>query len=189
MLIFYLSLIDNESDKLLFEDLYHKYKYDVMRHTKRIMRNEHDGEDMAQEAWTYVARRFSKLDMRSAVEFRSYVLMVAKHFCIDQLRKRRIETMTEDLSVEELESLMDIDEDILFREVCERDDSQTLMQCLGEIKEEYRDVLKLYYYHGRKVREISVVLHITESNVKQRLARGRALLAEKLKEKGMYYED
>ncbi len=189
MLILYLSLIENESDKIAFEDLYHKYKDDVMRRTRYIMRNEHDGEDMAQETWTYVAKRFSKLDIRDAVVFRSYILMVAKHLCIDHLRKRKIEIVADDLSAEEMDAHATIDDDCLFREVCAKDASQILTQCLSAIREEYRDVLKLHYYHGCKVREIASVLHLSESNVKQRLARGRALLAEKIKEKGMFYEE
>lgn len=186
MLIFYLSLIENEADKLIFEELYHKYKDDVLRRTRYIMKNVHDGEDMAQETWTYIAKRFSKLDMRDEVVFKSYIMTVAKHFCIDQLRKRTVEIVTEDLSSEEMNALLDMDEDVLFREICAKDVSQALFECLCELREEYRDILKLYYYHGCKVREIAKLLRLTESNVKQRLARGRVMLADKLKEKGVF---
>lgn len=189
MLIFYLSLIENEADKIIFEDLYYKYKDDVMRRTTYIMHNEHDGEDMAQETWTYIAKHFSKLDMRDFTVFRSYIMTVAKHLCIDALRKHKIEVLEEELTAEEIDGCTAIDEDCVFREVCAKDASQILMQCLSELREEYRDVLKLHYYHGRKVREIAEVLHLSESNVKQRLARGRVLLAEKIKEKGMVYEE
>lgn len=189
MLIFYLSLIENEADQIRFEDIYYKYKDDVMRHTRHIMRNEQDGEDMAQETWTYIAKRFSKLDIRDMAAFRSFLLMVAKHMCIDHLRKRKIEIVTDDLSEEEMDAYVIADEDCLFREVCAKTTSQILTECLCELREEYRDVLKLHYYHERKVREIAEVLHLTESNVKQRLARGRVLLEEKIKEKGVFYED
>ena len=139
--------------------------------------------------WTYIAKHFSKLDMRDFTVFRSYIMTVAKHLCIDALRKHKIEVLEEELTAEEIDGCTAIDEDCVFREVCAKDASQILMQCLSELREEYRDVLKLHYYHERKVREIAEVLHLSESNVKQRLARGRVLLAEKIKEKGMVYEE
>lgn len=188
MLIFYLSLIEDDVGKLVFEKLYDQYKDDVLRLTYSLMKNHHDSEDMAQNTWIYVAKHISNLGVRDDATMKSYIMLVAKNCCIDQFRRRATEITTEDLTQEEVEALLEIDEDILFREICEKDDAKMLFFCLRTLDEEYRDVLNLHYFHGCKVREIASVLHITESNVKQKLARGRRMLADKLKEQGMLYE-
>ena len=53
MLIFYLSLIEDDVGKLVFEKLYDQYKDDVLRLTYSLMKNHHDSEDMAQNTWIY----------------------------------------------------------------------------------------------------------------------------------------
>ena len=46
----------------------------------------------------------------------------------------------------------------------------------------YRIVIHLYYYEDYSVGEIAKILKLSESNVKTRLMRGRAMLREVLKE-------
>lgn len=53
---------------------------------------------------------------------------------------------------------------------------------LEEYIETYRIVLHLFYYEDYTTQEISDILHLSVSNVKTRLSRGRALLKETLKE-------
>ena len=50
------------------------------------------------------------------------------------------------------------------------------------LPEKYRIVIHLYYYEDYAVREIADILKLSESNVKIRLSRGRALLKKILKE-------
>lgn len=59
------------------------------------------------------------------------------------------------------------------------DDSKTadLFEEITSLPTKYRIVIILYYYEGYKIKEISKILKITESSVKQRLKRAR----EKLK--------
>ena len=42
----------------------------------------------------------------------------------------------------------------------------------------YRTIIHLFYYEGYSVKQISKLLHLTESNVKMRLARARKKLKE-----------
>ena len=51
-----------------------------------------------------------------------------------------------------------------------------------KLPEKYRIVLHLFYYEDYTTQEISDILHLSVNNVKTRLARGRALLKETLKE-------
>ena len=51
-----------------------------------------------------------------------------------------------------------------------------------KLSEKYRIVIHLFYYEDYSVREIADILKLSESNVKVRLSRGRAMLKDSLKE-------
>ena len=57
-----------------------------------------------------------------------------------------------------------------------------LFRSVMKLPEKYRIVIHLFYYEDYAIREIAEILHLSESNVKIRLSRGRALLRQTLKE-------
>lgn len=66
--------------------------------------------------------------------------------------------------------------------VFETPQSEDLFETVMQLPEQYRIVVHLYYYEDYTVREIAGILKLTESNVKVRLSRARALLKKTLKE-------
>jgi RNA polymerase sigma-70 factor (ECF subfamily) len=50
------------------------------------------------------------------------------------------------------------------------------------LPEKYRVVVHLFYYEDYSVKEIANIIKISESNIKVRLSRGRAMLKDALKE-------
>jgi RNA polymerase sigma-70 factor (ECF subfamily) len=51
-----------------------------------------------------------------------------------------------------------------------------------KLPEKYRVVVHLFYYEDYSVKEIANIIKISESNIKVRLSRGRAMLKDALKE-------
>ena len=64
----------------------------------------------------------------------------------------------------------------------ETPESETLFDTVMKLPEKYRIILHLFYYEDYTTQKISDILHLSVSNVKTRLSRGRALLKETLKE-------
>ena len=64
----------------------------------------------------------------------------------------------------------------------ETPESENLFETVMQLPEKYRIVIHLYYYEDYSVGEIAKILKLSESNVKTRLMRGRAMLREVLKE-------
>ena len=60
--------------------------------------------------------------------------------------------------------------------------SRDLFEEVMKLPEKYRIVIHLFYYEDYSVREIADILKLSESNVKVRLSRGRAMLKDSLKE-------
>ena len=73
-------------------------------------------------------------------------------------------------------------EDYMETLVFETPEAENLFETVMHLPEKYRIVIHLYYYEDYTVREIADILKLSESNVKIRLSRGRALLKEALKE-------
>lgn len=70
----------------------------------------------------------------------------------------------------------------------ETKEDSALFEAVLNLPEKYRIVIHLFYYEDWSIREISQILHISESNVKTRLSRGRKLLKDVLKEDWSYDE-
>ena len=70
----------------------------------------------------------------------------------------------------------------------ETKEDSALFEAVLNLPEKYRIVSHLFYYEDWSIREISQILHISESNVKTRLSRGRKLLKDVLKEDWSYDE-
>ena len=64
----------------------------------------------------------------------------------------------------------------------ETPEAENLFETVMQLPEKYRIVIHLYYYEDYAVSEIADILKLSESNVKTRLSRGRAMLKEVLKE-------
>ena len=71
-------------------------------------------------------------------------------------------------------SLVDYMETLTFPDSQSRD----LFEKVMKLPDKFRIVIHLFYYEDYSVREIADILKLSESNVKVRLSRGRALLKE-----------
>ena len=60
--------------------------------------------------------------------------------------------------------------------------SEELFEAVMKLPEKQRTVIHLFYYEDYSIKEIADILKLSESNVKTRLTRGRAMLKEHLKE-------
>ena len=68
----------------------------------------------------------------------------------------------------------------------ETDEGAWLLGQVMKLPEKYRIVLHLFYYEDYSVSEIAKILKLSESNVKTRLSRARAMLKTSLKEDLVY---
>ncbi len=62
----------------------------------------------------------------------------------------------------------------------EREELMDLRKALSELREDYREVISLYYLDDIPVKEIAALLEKPENTIKSLLHRGRAELKEKL---------
>jgi len=147
--------------------LVEKYKNPLYAAAFSICKNSHDAEDAVQES--FIRYHSTDKEFENEEHIRAWLLRVA----INQAKNiRRSLWRRAALPLEEYA------DSLPFPSPKDRGLFETVMG----LPEKYRIVLHLYYYEDYPVREIAAILSLTESNVKVRLNRARAMLREILKE-------
>jgi RNA polymerase sigma-70 factor (ECF subfamily) len=160
-------------DQDVFSVLVERYKDAVQNLAYRMLGNTTEAEDVTQE--TFV-RAYTQLSTYKSVhKFSTWLLSIASHLSIDQLRRRRFLALPlEDVPF--LEWIVDVgvgpEQSALQGE--QQDEIQKYLQLLPS---KYRAVIVLRYWHDFSYEEIAQVLNLTQPLVKARLHRARELLA------------
>ncbi len=188
MLSLYLSVLVNETDKLDFENLYRKYGNPVLKYAKSLVHHQQNAEDLAHNAWLYIAEHFHEFNFVNEDSFKNYIMTVVRYRSASLFRRQTKEMeLFEDIGDNSIDNLMDKCEEILFA-CCEKEDCQTVIASIKQLEPCYRDVLNLFYLKESSPKEIAEMLCLKDSTVRQRLARGRKKLIAILQEEGVNYE-
>jgi len=129
-------------------------------------------EDAGQEAFLTAWRKFH--DLREPARLRAWLGQIARNAALGHLRRKRGHDTLEDTP--EL-----VDESPAPDEIAANEEEASLVRkSLAKLPETYRMPLILFYREGRSVRAVADSLAISEDAVKQRLARGREMLRDRM---------
>lgn len=142
-----------------------------------LTRNEHDAEDVVQEA---MLRAFTFFDGFRGVDARSWILKIVRNTCFTWLKANRSSEIA-GMAVNELEDLLpslfcsgltDDPETLALR----RTTALQLNNAISAIAAPFREVVVLRDMEGLSYKEISTVIDAPIGTVMSRLARARAEL-------------
>ncbi len=165
-----------QGDQHAFEKLVEAYQGPVYNLTYRMLGNANDAEDAAQETFL---RAYSNLDSYDPNrKFSSWLFAIASNYCIDQLRRRRINWV----SVENLPPWEPLRAETPDPEqsVIRVSDNQRIQWLLDTLPANYRLAVVLRYWHDYSYKDIAAVTNSTVSAVKSRLHRARRMLADEM---------
>ena len=77
---------------------------------------------------------------------------------------------------------------VIYETYENRNKIKLIEKSLENMKEEEKQIFKLYYYYGKKIKQIAKKLNITEFNVKTKLFRIRKKIKKDLMKGGYRYE-
>jgi RNA polymerase sigma-70 factor, ECF subfamily len=171
---------DVESFELLI-NAYDKRAYNI---AYRVMGNEENAKDMAQEALLRVFRSIK--DFKGQSSFSTWLYRVVTNVCLDELRRRKNEKYVS------MDSTIQTDSGELHMELCsdketpesvyERVEQRELItKAINELNEDYKSVIVLRDIQGFSYEEISNMLDCSLGTVKSRINRARNMLRERLK--------
>ena len=107
---------------------------------------------------------------------KNLMITITKNTAIDFLRKSKHDPVPYEI-IENPDNCQS-SEDI----VIEAEDYHNLIQCINELEDKYRDVLRLRILHHLSAKEASKILNTSESNINPRLMRAKKILKDRLKE-------
>ncbi len=179
MINLFLTLIDDEYDKVRFVDLYEKYKNLMFYIAKGVLKDDHLSEDAVQEAFFRIAKNFQKINEVSSPQTRNFVVIITRNISVSMLKG--IDNVVDIDTYEGFETTSTTDE--TFEAVS----MKTLTGFILKLPENYRDILYLYHLYGYSFNEISSLLSLPVETAKKRAQRARHMLKERLEKEG-YYE-
>ncbi len=150
-----------------FIRIFNLYKNDIYRLSYSYTKNISDSDDVVQNTFIKLYKNNELLE-KSDKEIKKWLIRVAINECKNLILSSWKKKIT---------ALTDREENI-----GEEVDHNEILDAVFKLPKKYRIVLYLYYYEGYKVKEISSILKISESNIQVRLLRARKQLKEILKE-------
>lgn len=173
-MIAYAALIDDAEDLSRFTELAERYQEEMLRIARSVLQDHQLAEDAVQNALYGVAVSFSKIPSDDPDAVHAYLLSCAKYAA---LRIRKTEQKIQTTELTDLSGFTQ-DDDPTFAEIQQSEDYDRLLSAIRQLDEKYQDALLHFYVYNQSVREIAKLFGEKPSTVRQRLSRGRKLLAE-----------
>ncbi len=177
------AILDRASlgDRGAFAELYAAHGDDVRRLCRRMLDSAEDAEDARNEVFLRAQQAFPSY--QRGQPFRTWLLSVAAHHCVDRLRRRHSERRLFEPSELEEQGLADRGPSPL-RSYLARERSDLLMTALDAMPARFRAVLAMRYFAELSYAEIAEASGITPDHVGVLLFRAKARLREALAGKG-----
>jgi RNA polymerase sigma-70 factor (ECF subfamily) len=163
-----------QGDDAAFAQLVEVYQRPVFNLCYRMLADPAEAEDAAQETLIRAYTRLATYDPNR--KFSSWLLSIASHYCIDQLRQRRLGLLSWDnlLPSHWLFDPRPGPEEVALSREAQRD----VREMLNSLPPDYRTALILRYWHELSYKEIAEVLNSTAPAIKSRLFRARQMMAQ-----------
>lgn len=173
-------VLDGDTD--CFGILMNKYSQLVFSLVVRIVNRELDAEEITQDVFINAFKNLAKFNFRS--NFSTWLFRIAYNEAIDHTRRKKIretsvdENQLQNLSDSQVESFLESDDPRLA----------ALPKAIEKLSVDERALITFYYYENLSVKEITELMHMSESAVKVRLLRTRKKLYILINNLSKYYE-
>jgi RNA polymerase sigma-70 factor, ECF subfamily len=156
-----------------FRALVDRHLPTVLAIARRMLRDDGEAEDVAQETLLRLWRNAGSLQLGEG-GVRPWLRRVASNLCIDRVRARRNVSLGEEVP-EESEPASQV------TQLAERDLSTRVDAALKALPERQRLALTLFHYEGMSQVEVGEAMSISDEAVESLLARARRTLKASLK--------
>lgn len=175
-------------DHASFEQLVICYQTQVYNLALRMVGNDADAQDLAQEAFV---RAWRALDsFRFSAQFSTWLYRLTSNICIDFLRaQRRHAALSLTVLQEEADQQWDMRDPKPLPEeaLMVQEEREVLLAAIAALDMAYRQILLLRVVSGCSYQQIGKILGLREGTVKSRLARAREQLRKNLAQAGNYF--
>lgn len=142
----------------------------------KIMRNSEDAEEVAMDAFM---KAFEKIDsFKGDSAFSTWIYKICYNLSLSKLRKKELSYTDID---DQAYRIGDLNAKDALQLMIKAERSAELKTAIDKLDNDSKNILTLFYFEEKKLKEVSDILKISESNVKVKLHRGRKTLSTLLK--------
>lgn len=172
-----------KGDQDAYAEIVEIYKDRVYHICYRMLGNQHESEDIAQEAFLRAYVNIQRFNTN--LKFSTWLYRIATNLCIDRIRKKKPDYYldAEVAGTDGLNMYSQIpastklpEEDVEKMEL-----QETIQMEISKLPEKYRSVIVLKYIEELSLNEISETLDLPLGTVKTRIHRGREALRKQLR--------
>jgi RNA polymerase sigma-70 factor, ECF subfamily len=170
-----------EGDDSAFTNLVERYQTSVFNLCYRMLGDPKCAEDAAQECFLRAYCNIRRFDPGRS--FEAWLLSISAHYCIDQLRRRKIRFISLDQPSEDNDLTKQLtDERAIHPEAAlvVNEEQSALLRAMDKMTALDRAVIILRYWYDMSCVEIAGTLNISVPAVKSRLFRAKRELVAKL---------
>ena len=163
------------------------YQGALLRYVGRMLRSSNEVEDIVQETFVRLHLQTSKKGNTSIKNLKTWLFKTAQNLTIDAFRRgaRRVkvlESASESALLTKEQAAKELD---VMGEVIRQEARQVALRELGQLDEQYRQVVLLKIIQGMTLREVAEVVGISVSLTNYRLNKGLEELSQRLKRAGV----
>lgn len=151
-----------------FEEIYKLYSQELLNISYGYTKNKDDSFDIIQNVFYKLLNRDK--DFKEKNNEKYWLIRVTINESKDFLRKKKKIAIVDSTTI-----------DLLETETKENNEKiELLLTAIKKLPDKYKSVIILHYYDLLPIKEISIVLKVSESAVKKRLERARNMLKEEM---------
>lgn len=173
----FLLAIESEEDERKIEILYTQYHRLMYKIAFDVLHNFGDVEDVIHDSFIKVAKNMKHIGDPYCKETRNFLAVIAKNTALDVYRKKK-RRWNREVNIKELSLKR---EPRTYMKTQIDGDEQIVVEAIHNLPNKYREILSLKFSNQYSIKEISEILNITETNVKQRIFRAKKLLEDEIK--------
>lgn len=170
MLVFYMSIIDDEKEKSKFELLYNQYRNIMMSVALGVLHNKEDAEDAVHNTFIALARNMKSIGDVESTATKYYVIKATRNTSINMLNKNKKHN---EIS---LEWINDIPDNDFVENLDLKQRYNDVVKAISSLDDTYRDVLFYHFVSDMTSKQIADLLGKKHSTIKQQLVRGKKIL-------------
>ncbi len=168
-----------------FRRLMEKYHSAISHLIMRMIGNQHEVEDLTQEA--FIKAFHSLASFNDEYAFSTWLYKIATNNCIDHLRRRKVKTFSIDKPIEthdgEQQYEIPDSEYLPDRRLVQEQQTTTIQEAIDNLPEKYKRVIVLRHQEERSYEEIAEELELPLGTVKAHIFRAREMLYRQLRGK------
>ena len=159
---------EETDDRLKIEEIFHTYGNLMFYVANQILHNDHDAEDVVQQALLVIDQNLEKFSEIKCPKSRSFIVTIVERKAIDLYRVKR------------RNAAIPFEDALIHTPAANPADTAPeqidLAREIALLPQRYRQLLLLKYDNGYSEREIAVMCAMTEANVRKTIQRAKKQL-------------